>query len=109
LPELSTCIAASLKKQSDIIIGNIIGSNFFNIMMIIGSASLVKAIPVNAVSMGPDVMTRDIWIMLAVSLFFAAWLFLTGKIGRVMGASFLILYVIYIAWIYIESGTQLQI
>jgi len=101
LPELSTCIAAARKKQSDIIIGNIIGSNFFNIMMILGTASMFKSIEI--AKMGQEVMTRDIWVVLAVTLVFSLTLFFVGKIGRISGFVYLVLYCVYIIGIYLMS------
>ena len=101
LPELSTCIAAAMKKQSDIIIGNIIGSNFFNIMMILGTASVIKTIDVTEA--GPEVITRDIWVMLGVTLFFSLTLLLRGKVGRVSGVIYLIAYAVYMVAIFLMS------
>ena len=101
LPELSTCIAAAMKKQSDIIIGNIIGSNFFNIMMILGTASVIKTIDVTQA--GPEVITRDIWVMLGVTLFFSLTLLLRGKIGRVSGVLYLVAYAVYMVAIFLMS------
>jgi cation:H+ antiporter len=98
LPELSTCIIAAMKKQSDIIIGNILGSNVFNVLMIIGATAMVKPIANEAIA--PQVLTLDIWVMLGVSLLFVALLMTYKKITRPIGVVFLTAYVFYIGLIY---------
>lgn len=98
LPELSTCIIAAMKRQSDIIIGNILGSNVFNILMILGVVSSVKAIDNSAIA--PQVLTLDIWLMLGVSVLFSVLLLLFKKINRPIGIIFVIGYVFYIGLIY---------
>ncbi len=90
LPELATSITAALKKQSDIAIGNVIGSNIFNILGILGITAVIAQIPIAD-------RFRDIdgWIMLATTalLFMSLWL---GKtLGRVWGAVFLAAYGAY--------------
>lgn len=98
LPELSTCIIAAMKKQSDIIIGNILGSNVFNILMIIGATAMVKPIANDAIA--PQVLTLDIWVMLGVSLLFVVLLLFYKKITKPIGAIFFAAYVFYIGLIY---------
>jgi cation:H+ antiporter len=98
LPELSTCLIAARKKQSDIIIGNILGSNVFNILMIIGATALVKPIANEAIA--PQVVSLDIWIMLGVTLLFSALLLTYKKINKAIGLVFVTGYVFYIALIY---------
>ncbi|MCB9963780.1 MAG: calcium/sodium antiporter [Rhodospirillales bacterium] len=98
LPELATCVAAALKKHTDLIIGNVIGSNVFNILMIIGVAALVK--PIDMGQVAPQIVNLDMWIMLAISIFFALWLLIFRKIGRVLGGTFVAGYVLYILAIY---------
>lgn len=98
LPELSTCIIAAMKRQSDIVIGNILGSNVFNILMIIGATALVKPIANSAIA--PQVLTLDIWVMLGVSVLFSALLLCYRKITKPIGIVFIIGYCAYIALIY---------
>lgn len=98
LPELSTCIIAAMKRQSDIVIGNVLGSNVFNILMIIGLTSLIKPIDNHAIA--PQVLTLDVWVMLGVSVLFAAILLVFKKINRPIGAVFVLGYVFYIGLIY---------
>ena len=98
LPELSTCIIAAAKKQSDIVIGNILGSNVFNILMILGVTASIKAIPSEAIA--PQVITLDVWVMLGVAVIFSALLLFVKRIGKVTGGIFVAGYIFYIGLIY---------
>jgi cation:H+ antiporter len=90
LPELATSITAALKRQSDIAIGNVIGSNIFNIFGILGITALIAPIPV-----AERFLTIDGWMMLCVTAILFAILFLGKGISRIVGALFLIAYVGY--------------
>lgn len=98
LPELSTCIIAAMKKQGDIIIGNVIGSNVFNILMIIGVTALFK--PIHVMEGGSQLVDLDMWITFGVTLAFSVWLLLFKQVGRVLGSIFVLGYVAYILAIY---------
>ena len=63
LPELATTVMAAYRRQADVAIGNVIGSNIFNLLAIIGITSLVGQIPVH-----PNFLRFDLWVMLAASL-----------------------------------------
>ncbi len=98
LPELSTCVIAAMRRQTDLIIGNILGSNVFNILMILGVASIVK--PIAGGQIAEQVAKVDIWVVLAISVIFALLLFFYRKIDRAVGIVFILLYILYIAAIY---------
>ena len=98
LPELSTCIIAAMKKQSNIVIGNILGSNVFNILMILGLTSLIK--PIDNAAIAPQVITLDVWVMLGVAILLSAILLIFKRIGKVTGTIFVVGYVFYIGLIY---------
>lgn len=98
LPELSTCLIAAMKKQSDIVIGNILGSNMFNILMIIGAAAIIK--PIEPESIAPQVVTLDIWVMFGVALIFSLLLLFYKKINKPIGVIFVAGYIFYIILIY---------
>lgn len=92
LPELATVIVAAWRGETEVAIGNVVGSNIFNIFAVLGAAALVGPVKVPA-----DLLVFDVWVMLAasVALFF---MILTRKpIGRVTGAIFLGGYILYIA------------
>ena len=92
LPELVTCIIAALKGQSGIAIGNIVGSNIFNILFVLGIAGLIHTIPFNAAF-----ITDGAFAMLAVIMLFAATA-RTGKLTRLVGILFVLLYFFYIGY-----------
>ncbi len=91
LPELATTVMAAFRRQADVAIGNVIGSNVFNLLAIIGIAVLVGPIPVD-----PELLRFDLWVMLAASIIIAPFVFLRWPMGRAVGLAFSALYVGYI-------------
>ena len=98
LPELSTSISAMKRGQSDMLIGNIVGSNVFNILMIMGVATLVK--PIAASDFAAQLVNFDIWVASAFTLILAAFIFIFKGFGRIVGAGLLLFYVLYNVYIY---------
>ena len=94
LPELATGIAAARRRHTDLLLGNIIGSNVFNILFILGIASLVKPFTQDAIS--PQMVNFDIWVVLGVAVFFSFLIFTFKKIGRTAGALMVFVYCAYI-------------
>ena len=94
LPELATSVVAALKRQSDIALGNVVGSNIFNILAILGVTALIVPIPVDARFAG-----LDIAIALAAALFLVAVSLAAGRISRPAGAAMLAAYAGYTLWI----------
>jgi cation:H+ antiporter len=91
LPELATTVVAALRREGGVAVGNVLGSNLFNLLAIIGIASLVGPIPV------PEAMLqRDVWVMLGTSLLLAVFLISGRAIGRVAGVGFLAAYALYL-------------
>ncbi len=100
IPELSTSLMAAFKKHMDISIGNIIGSNIFNILGILGITSIVKNIPINVLTLKVDVL----WMLgISILLFFFIIPSKGGKLTRFEGIVFLIIYIIYIYLIYYRT------
>jgi cation:H+ antiporter len=91
LPELATTVMAALRRHADVALGNVIGSDMFNLLAIIGIAALVGPIPVD-----PAILRFDIWVMLAASLALAPFVFLSWPMGRLVGVIFTALYVAYL-------------
>jgi cation:H+ antiporter len=91
LPELATSIIAAFRKQSEIAIGNIVGSNIFNVLGILGVTALIAPIPIEA-----RFLTFDLPVMIAASVLFAVLLLTRPIVGRVLGVGLLILYVVYV-------------
>ncbi len=101
LPELSTSIIAARRGQTDMVIGNIIGSNVFNILMIIGIASMVQ--PIAQGSFSEQLASFDVWITFAVSFVFTMILLFMGRINRITGALFFLTYIVYNIYIYASN------
>ena len=91
LPELATTVMAAYRKQADVALGNVIGSNMFNLLAIVGVASIVGPLPVE-----PKLLMYDLWVMLAASLLLAPFVFKGWKMGRRWGIVFVVLYVLYL-------------
>ncbi len=96
LPELATTVMAALRRQADVALGNVIGSNIFNLLGIIGVASLVGPIDVD-----PQFMRFDFWVMLAASLLIIPFVYLGRDITRVWGILLCGLYALYLTVILI--------
>ncbi|MFN3823354.1 MAG: calcium/sodium antiporter [Pseudorhodobacter sp.] len=92
LPELATSVIAAFKKQAEVAMGNVIGSNVFNLLGIIGVAGLVGPIPVPEAMLG-----RDLWVMAGVSLLLVPFLLGRFNITRGVGVLFLLGYAGYTA------------
>ena len=90
LPELATTVMATLRRQAEVALGNVIGSNIFNLLAIIGVAALFGPIPVSR-----SVLTFDIWIMLAASLALVPFVYFRLNMGRSVGLLFCVLYAAY--------------
>ena len=94
LPELTASIIAAFKKQTDISIGNIIGSNIFNIMAVLGITGMIHPIQIDHIAFSFDI----IWMMfVAVLLFLFIFPFKTIYLNRVEGALLLLSYLLYLA------------
>ena len=94
IPELSASIIAVINKEKAISIGNLIGSNIFNLMAVMGVTALVNPIPVGDLNM----LSNDIWWMLVISLMILPLVFLPRKkqLGRLDGLILLTLYVCFL-------------
>lgn len=98
LPELSTCIIAGRRGHSEMVLGNIIGSNVFNILMIIGITAIMK--PITASSYDQQLADFDIWVVLLVSVIFSMILIFYNKITKPIGLVFIASYILYNIYIY---------
>ncbi len=96
LPELATTVMAAIRRAADVALGNVIGSNMFNITAIIGASALVGPIPVPA-----SFLTFDLWVMLACSVLIAPIVYKNLAMGRVFGLVLTLGYVGYVIGILI--------
>lgn len=101
MPEVAASLAAAVKGERDIAVGNVVGSNIFNVLGCIGLGGLVSGSI--GMPLAPSVITFDIWIMLAVSLACLP-VFLSGReIARWEGGVFLVYYFGYVAYMIMDA------
>ncbi|WP_264211046.1 calcium/sodium antiporter [Leisingera thetidis] len=93
LPELATTVMAALRRQADVALGNVIGSNMFNLLAIIGIATFIGPI-----SVAPEFLRFDLWVMLAASLLLIPFVFFKQDITRTWGV---ILSALYLAYMFV--------
>lgn len=92
LPELATSLQAARKGHTDIAVGNVVGSNVFNCLAIVGISGSVVSLPVVS-----QMRHIDLWVMLAFSLALLPWMWRRRDIGRGLGAALLVALVVYVA------------
>jgi cation:H+ antiporter len=90
LPELATSVVAAVRKQADIAIGNILGSNIFNILGILGVTAMLSPIPVD-----PQIIRLDMWVMLGAAVALLLYSRVNWQLGRAEGLLFLLAYGLY--------------
>jgi cation:H+ antiporter len=101
LPEVATSITAAIKGERDIAVGNVVGSNTFNLLGCLGLAGLAAG--GTGLTMAPSLLAFDIWVMLAVALACVP-VFLTGRqIARWEGGVFVLYYVAYVAYLILAA------
>ena len=99
LPELATSLIAAFRRQSEIAIGNVVGSNIFNVLCILGITAMIQPIPVAG-----RFATFDLPVMIAVSAVLTFLLLTRPVIGRGVGAALLAAYAVYLFAAY-QSGS----
>lgn len=102
LPELASSVVAARKGEDDLALGNILGSNTFNAMLVVGIAGLI-----NPMTADPELLSRDLPVMAGATILL--YVFCRGKkgagtISRVEGTVFLVLYVAYTSYLICTSG-----
>lgn len=101
MPEVATSITAAIKGERDISVGNVVGSNTFNILGCLGLSGLVSGDM--GLAIAPSLLAFDIWVMLAVALACIP-VFITGReIARWEGGVFLGYYVAYVAYLILAA------
>ncbi|MBP8923791.1 MAG: calcium/sodium antiporter [Thauera sp.] len=100
MPEIATSIVAAMRGQRDIAVGNVVGSNVFNILAVLGAAGIASGagLPVSEAA-----RNFDLWVMLAVA-FACLPIMITGReIARWEGVVFLAYYAAYTAWLVLQA------
>ena len=98
MPELATCVAAAVKKKGQLALGNIIGSNVFNILLILGGSALIHPLSFT------DITYVDLGALLASALvlFTACYVGKKNRLDRLDGSLFLLIWAAYMAWLIVH-------
>ena len=96
LPELATSLVAARRGQSDLVLGNVVGSNIFNLLCILGLTSIVHPIAVDR-----EAINLDFWVMLAISVFTAVVIGVDQRIGRINGGLLFAAYLSYVVVLFV--------
>ena len=104
LPELASAIASARKGQNEFVMGNIVGSNFFNTLAVVGVSGLVSPFSCN----GGHVLSRDLWVMVILSAMIAIFgcsfsRQKGGVIGRAKGMVWIIIFIAYFALLFVQE------
>jgi cation:H+ antiporter len=91
LPELSISVIAAIRRHADVAVGNILGSNIFNLLGILGISALLQPLPVHA-----RILQFDQWVMLGAALLLTLFLYTGRRLNRVEGGLLLTTYGIYV-------------
>jgi cation:H+ antiporter len=95
LPELATAIVAGMRRHSEIALGNVLGSNVFNLLLILGLLALITPF-----HLAQEMLDLDLWVMIGAVVVLLPVMMTGWRIGRREGAVFLVLYGIYVAMKY---------
>ncbi len=95
LPELATSLVAAARNHADVAIGNVVGSNIFNVLAILGITSMTRSLEVS-----PGIAGFDMWVMLASSAVLLPLVLWRGRVGRLGGAALFGSYIAYIVVLY---------
>lgn len=99
LPELATSVQAARKKKSDIAVGNIVGSNLFNVFLILGVAGLIRPLPISDALLFDGAIASAATFLLFASMFIGR----KHKIDRWQGVGYLLLYVAYVGYLIVRG------
>lgn len=95
LPELATSLVAAIRRHGDVAIGNVIGSNLFNILGIMGITAMVRTVPIPE-----QIIHYDLWIMLSAAILVTPFILRGRPISRRYGAFLTFAYLIYVLSLY---------
>ncbi|MBR3075418.1 MAG: calcium/sodium antiporter [Bacteroidales bacterium] len=98
MPELAACIVAAIKKKGQLALGNILGSNIFNILLILGTSAVIRPISFSGLNL-VDVLVLLLSIIL---VWLSSYTFVKNKIDRYEGAVFVLTFIAYYIWLFIK-------
>ncbi|MCH7791274.1 MAG: calcium/sodium antiporter [Planctomycetes bacterium] len=95
LPELATCVIAALRREMDLVVGNVLGSIIFNILFVLGVSALIRPIVV------PDsVIHRDIFVMMGFAVICFPMMRTRGELTRLEGLLLFVVYLVYVVVVF---------
>lgn len=94
LPELVTSVMAALRGKSNLALGNVVGSNIYNLLGILGATALIKPVAVSA-----EIISFDIWVMVVATAAMAFFAWTRGRVERWEGMVLVVAYAAYIGWL----------
>ncbi len=97
LPELAATVRAALARSSDIAVGNVVGSNIFNLLSVLGISALVRPLTM------PEAMLTHVWVMVVVSLMLTVLMLIRPVLGRTVGMLFVLAYIAYVAAAFVSA------
>lgn len=95
LPELAASIVAAIRRESDIVLGNLIGSNIFNALGVLGATVVICPIPVNWIEVRTDLL-----VMLGITFLVLPFIATNLRLGRIEGMILLLLYFTYVGFLF---------
>jgi cation:H+ antiporter len=98
LPELATSVVAAMKKEADIAVGNVIGSNIFNILSILGLSSMIRPIQTGGVTWG------SLWAMVGAAILALPFMWTGFRLSRWEGFVLLGMYIAYVVYLIVLVG-----
>jgi len=96
VPELATSVVAAVKREGDIIVGNVVGSCLFNLLSVLGVTALVRPMWISQIE------AADLWVMTGLTVALLPIMWLRKRIGRLEGGLFLALYAAYCVFLYVD-------
>lgn len=94
LPELATAIVSVIKKENDILLGNILGSNLFNMLGVAGVVAMIYPLPMNN-----QIVYFNFPVMLLLTLILLFYLLIKERLNRITGVLFLVLYIVFLYFV----------
>jgi cation:H+ antiporter len=107
LPELAASLTSALKKQADIAIGAVVGSNMFNLLIVLAIPGFFESVELSRQDLYRDLGTVSVSTLLMGLFVWLSWNreTSTGYLKRVAGGSFLMIYMLYYLWLYVRTGS----
>ncbi|MEM1178329.1 MAG: calcium/sodium antiporter [Acidobacteriota bacterium] len=99
LPELAASLVAGRRGEVDMVMGNVVGSNIFNLLCILGITALIEPLAV-----APGILQVDYWMMFGTSALLVVFLLTTRKLTRLEGAVLLLLYIGYTVFLFVGNA-----